>query len=87
MDSMIIKQCPHCKDYIIVKETELNCKIFRHGTYKNNLEQINPHLPKEDCDKLIEKDLIYGCGKPFRLNINTKTNGVINYTTEICDYI
>ncbi len=58
-------QCPHCKEYVIIEQ--INCAIFRHGVYKNNLCQIPPHLPKPECDNLIEKDLIYGCGKPFKI--------------------
>jgi hypothetical protein len=58
-------QCPHCKEYIIIEQ--INCAIFRHGILKLNFQQINPHLSKNECDELKEKDLIYGCGKPFKL--------------------
>jgi long-chain acyl-CoA synthetase len=57
MDNHIIIQCPHCKEYIQVFKNEFNCKIFRHGVFKSNLKQIDPHLKKEDCDLLKEKDL------------------------------
>jgi hypothetical protein len=40
---------------------------------------INPHTSKEICEKLIENDEIFGCGKPFRLNSGRNP--------EICDYI
>ena len=69
--------CPHCnQEFEIV---ELNCRIFRCGFLKNTYEQINPHLQKEICDILKERDLIYGCGKPFYINIDNNV--------EICDYI
>ena len=42
--------CPHCNKYIEI--IEINCGIFRHGTYKSNNEQIDPHLKKEECDNL-----------------------------------
>jgi phage FluMu protein Com len=77
-DYMIIK-CPHCKEDIFIFIKELNCKIFRHGIYKSNYEQIPPHLDKEKCDKLVEDDLIIGCGKPFKIN---EEKNAIN-----CDYI
>lgn len=49
---------------------------------KTNLVQINPHMSKQECDKLKEQDLIYGCGKPFKLiNENSK------WITIECDYI
>ena len=66
-DKIIIIKCPHCNEDIIIFEKEINCKIFRHGVYKNNFQQINPHLHKDGCDELFEKKLIFGCGKPFQL--------------------
>lgn len=44
-----------------------------------HINQIDPHLSKELCDKLVKDDLIYGCGKSFQL---TEKND-----TKICDYI
>tara|TARA_E500000178_G_C16338479_1_gene452208 strand:+ start:126 stop:377 length:252 start_codon:yes stop_codon:yes gene_type:complete len=78
----IIISCPHCKDYIYINLKELNCHIFRHGVYKNNNKQIDPHLNKNECDRLFNEKLIYGCGKPFQL---IKENN--EYKTIICDYI
>jgi hypothetical protein len=66
MDYIII-ECPHCKDNLIVNLKELNCKIFRHGTYKDSYKQIDPHLDKENCDRLFNNGEIYGCAKPFEL--------------------
>ena len=80
-DHIIIK-CPHCQEYIFVYLKEFNCKIFRHGVFKDTYTQIDPHLSKLQCDKLVSENKIYGCGKPFRLIIDGK-----NYKTEICDYI
>ena len=59
--------CPHCQGTIIVQRNEIYCRIFRHGVYRNNAEPINPHTPKEECDRLVEQNLIIGCGKPFRV--------------------
>ncbi len=78
MDNII--ECPHCHEYVIIKE--LNCAIFRHGVYKNTYNQVDPHASKELCDKLFEENIIYGCGKPFKIVIeNDKYNAII------CDYI
>ena len=75
----IIVKCPHCKGIVVVQE--LNCHIFRHGTYKNDFQQVNPHLPKNDCDKLFLNNEIYGCCKPFEIIYkNNKMFAVI------CDY-
>jgi len=72
-------QCPHCDLFLVVYHSELNCRIFRHGVYKHDMSQVNPHLDKVSCDKLREEDKIYGCGKPFRVN---SLNQI-----EICGYI
>lgn len=74
--------CPHCSGSIIIAENEINCAIFRHGSYKSDNQQINPHLDKESCDKLFKENKINGCGKPFKL---VKTDN--EYVAEICDYI
>jgi len=73
--------CPHCNELIEVLKSQTRCCIFRHGVYKKNLKQIPPHSKKEKCDKLFEKGLIYGCGKPFKF-----VKGEEPYVIE-CDYI
>ena len=71
---MNIINCPHCDMSIVIEK--LNCGIFRCGIYKDTFKQVDPHLSKEECDKL--GDTIYGCGKPFQ-----SRNNVISK----CDYI
>jgi hypothetical protein len=71
-------KCPHCFLEILVNIKEINCAIFRHGVYKHNMEQINPHLCKSECDRLFNENLIYGCGKPFK---------IVNNEAIICEYI
>jgi hypothetical protein len=73
-------KCPHCEEYVIIEQ--INCAIFRHGIFKENFNQINPHLSKNECEQLVAKNLIYGCGKPFMIK---KINGI--WTGIICDYI
>lgn len=58
--------CPHCGIHIEVLNKQLNCKIFRCGVYKSNFKCVDPHMKKENLEKI--KNEIYGCGKPFRLN-------------------
>lgn len=77
--------CPHCKGEIIVEKNQLHCRIFRHGVYRVNMQQINPHAPKEECDRLAESNQIIGCGKPF-LVIDSKTEPNKKVAIE-CDYI
>lgn len=75
-----IMKCPHCDEYIIIQE--LNCGIFRHGIFKSNGQQINPHESRNLCDYYFINKLIYGCGKPFRIIKNGE-----KYEIHICDYI
>lgn len=72
--------CPHCGQLIIVEQ--INCGIFRCGVEKQTGNQIPPHTHKQECDRLAEQGLIYGCGKPFR--VEKKENGL---EAIICDYI
>jgi hypothetical protein len=64
MDDKIV-YCPHCEDAIQIQE--INCGIFRHGVYKETMEQIDQHSSEEIVDNLIKDDKIYGCGQPFRI--------------------
>lgn len=50
----------------------------------NRGQQIAPHAPKNICENLRDKDLIWGCGKPFRL---VKDSSNMVKTVEVCDYI
>lgn len=77
----IVVICPHCKECVLIEQ--LNCCIFRHAIMKNTKIQIDPHTPKGICDNLAEKQLIFGCGKPFKIIKNDQSE----YIAEICDYI
>lgn len=81
-ENYYILKCPHCEDLLMIYKNEINCKIFRHGTFKNNV-QINPHESKTLCDNYINENLIYGCGKPFKIIIKDDENVEL----EKCDYI
>jgi hypothetical protein len=82
----LVVQCPHCKYHILIEE--LNCRIFRHGVFKINGTQINPHASKELCDYYINNKLILGCSKPFQIipNKHSKNNDD-QFIAVICDYI
>ena len=62
--------CPYCNVKIMVNKREINCTIFRCGIYKSNYLPINPHSSLEECTRLKESNLIYGCGQPFKFNGN-----------------
>lgn len=73
---MFIVKCPKCDQFIIIQE--LNCSIFRHAIFKNNFKQIPPHSSKKIINELINNDLIYGCGTPFK---------IVDNKAILCDYI
>lgn len=75
-------QCPHCHEYVYVQKNELNCLIFRHGVHKSNFQPIYPHTSKEECDRLVQQQQIYGCGKPFEIILLPNQQMVV----QICDY-
>jgi len=65
-DQAFTWECPHCDQLIQCLRTEINCAVYRHSVDLETGQQINPHLPKEECDRLIEEGRVYGCCKPFR---------------------
>ena len=75
-------ECPHCNCIVEIHQNEINCAIFRHGIYKHSATQMNPHASKEECDDAVQNNLIFGCGKPFRM-----VKDGDNYKLEICEYI
>ena len=74
--------CPQCDLKVQVLSSEMACCIFRHAYFKQNFQQINPHMPKAECDRLQEQGLIYGCGKPFQIFKDPE-----GFYAKECDYI
>ena len=72
--------CPYCGTSTIVHKREVNCIIFRCGVYKSTGQQINPHMPKVQCDQLVSTDAVYGCARPYRVLVSQKL-------VQKCDYI
>ena len=71
-ENKLVLTCPHCSEYIVIYKNEINCAIFRHAAFKENFIQVNPHMPKDQCDQLITSDKVFGCAKPFKI-INEKS--------------
>lgn len=88
-----IARCPYwptCQVPVVV--CAINCGIFRHGHLKQNWAQIDPHASKAFCDQLALDDAIVGCGKPFRVELDTNSGENSEATGFIlrvmpCDYI
>ena len=80
LNEPLVVFCPHCEEIVLLEK--LNCCIFRHGVFKDSEKQMNPHASKEECDKYIKEQKIYGCGKPFKvIKIGDE------FKTQVCDYI
>ena len=83
--------CPHCELFIEVERGQVNCRIFRHAYFFVRdergmirlTEQLNPHAPKEICERLIKEGRIYGCGKPFEMQPIAENK----YIVKSCEYI
>ena len=83
MDHVFI--CLHCHEPFVVSHNEFNCRILRHGVYKHNLQPINPHATKEECDALLRDGTIYGCAGPLQIIASSSSSAL--YALRICDYI
>ena len=77
-------ECPHCLQIMELPKAEINCAIYRHGVFKHTMKQIDPHTPKELCDEYKRRDIIYGCGKPFKITGDLSGG---NVQVECCEYI
>ena len=60
--------CPNCYHRIDVKFVN---GLFRCGTMKDTNKPIDPTLSQEECDRLVEQDLIHGCTRSFRCEEGT----------------
>ncbi len=78
LNELFIVKCPYDECGVFIEILAINCAIFRCGIYKNTYQQLNPHLPENECKLLKSQDLILGCGQPFKL---------INKIATKCDYI
>lgn len=74
-------KCPHCQNFFVVEESEINCRIVRHFAFRDGT-QLNPHAPKQDCERVVQEDLGYGCAKPCFL-----TNEAGVWEARMCDYV
>lgn len=78
----IYVECPHCTGIFIVSQSDINCRIFRHFVFKDTLQQLNPHAPKAECDRVVEESLGYGCARPIELI----SNGHGGWIAKKCEY-
>ena len=70
--------CPHCDVMCQVPRNEIRCTIFRHAVFKKDMAFVPPHASKNECERWLKKDLVYGCAKPFKFDGNRVFK---------CDYI
>jgi hypothetical protein len=79
----IVVSCHHCVTPVLIEK--LNCCIFRHGILMVSGQQMNPHETKEVCDFFVANNMIYGCGKPFKIIENENKRG--EFVAVKCEYI
>jgi hypothetical protein len=79
-----IIKCPNCFNDIFIYKDEINCHIFRHAVFKDTLQNINPHTPKDECDRLVNAGLVIGCAMPFQIILMDTSTDIM---AEKCDYI
>jgi hypothetical protein len=80
MELPFVVICPSCNMPVLIED--INCRIFRHAIFKGTGEQMPPHASKIECDEAVEKGWVYGCAKPFLLELQ----GDI-WVAVSCDYI
>jgi len=73
-------ECPWCGGTVEIMNTQINCGIFRHATYKTSGQQIPPHASRDECERLI--DQVFGCAKPFQISCIDSS-----LVIKECDYI
>ena len=74
---MFAIKCPYCGEDVIIEK--LNCRIFRHGYRKKTMKQIGPHCKEVSVDRMLEKGLLHGCGRQFKIEEDgsvVKTTGL-----------
>jgi hypothetical protein len=81
IEGLFVFKCPHCLCYTQIEPIYLSCLIFRHAYYKNSNMQIGAHTNQEDCERLVQDNLVSGCAKPFKF-----FRGNPNYV-DICGYV
>ena len=80
--------CLHCQQPFVIRDTEFNCRILRHGVFKETLQPIPPHATKEECDALVRSGAIHGCAGPLQIVEAAETTTTTNrFDVVICDYI
>lgn len=60
--------CPWCGGDIEVRPQDVNCSIFRHAVLKATGVQVDPHLGKEACERLVAERKVWGCCRPIKFD-------------------
>ena len=81
--------CLHCQEPFVIAHKDFNCRILRHGVYKHNMQPINPHASKEECEALLRDGMIFGCAGPLQIVEKVAGEGTAGpgYDIIICEYI
>uniref|UniRef100_A0A6C0K3D0 Uncharacterized protein n=1 Tax=viral metagenome TaxID=1070528 RepID=A0A6C0K3D0_9ZZZZ len=83
----LVLSCPHCQEWMYIEKKDVNCAIFRHAVFRATMEPIPPHSSREECERLVSQNAVYGCAKPFRVVLSKTPVHNDDFVAEICDYI
>ena len=73
-------RCPYCKNLIILNK--IVSSYMRHGILKHEKKLIHPGMSDGMAMNLARLNLIYGCGKKYKICIKLQKNGTQVYYTE-----
>jgi len=84
-DGSLIFACPHCQGTVQVAPQDLNCRIFRHGVFRQipGTPPIPPHASQEECERWVVRGEILGCGGPFQLTEDNPPN----FKVRVCGFV
>jgi hypothetical protein len=85
-NNILVGKCPHCQEYVSIKEKDIQCGIFRHAVYRNNYQPIPPHSSKIECETLVSTNKVFGCAKPFQVR-PCPLDITGEYQIVACDYL
>lgn len=66
MDKYIVIQCHHCSKLIVKPKSLLN-QPYRHCVWRGDGKDVGIDITEEECNELISKGLVFGCGKIISL--------------------
>lgn len=71
---------PDCPMEFMIADSEIHCGIFRCGVMRGSGDQIAVHATKEQCQRMLAEEMVYGCARPFTITKDPES-GVFQIAT------